>query len=119
MTNNFTKSQITCKCGCGYNDISMILMHMLQDMRNKYGKPIYITSGCRCRIHNASVGGKLNSAHLTGLAVDIAFANSQQLYILIELAIHAGFKRIGINFKSKFIHLDIDLNKPNPCIFNY
>ena len=36
------------------------------------GVPVVITSGTRCRRHNAAVGGVYNSLHLTGSAADIS-----------------------------------------------
>lgn len=34
------------------------------------GRPIHVTSWCRCSLHNAAVGGAPNSFHLRGWALD-------------------------------------------------
>ena len=81
---------------------------MLQVARDLYGKPIRITSGCRCIKHNRNVGGASNSAHLEGKAADIATPTGKDRYLIIESLMAAGFKRIGINFKQRFVHADID-----------
>lgn len=44
---------------------------ILQPIRNKYGKPIIVSSGYRCPKLNKAVGGASNSQHTLGEAVDI------------------------------------------------
>lgn len=70
---SFKKSEFKCPCGkCnGYgNGIATTLVKTLQDLRNKYGKPITISSGYRCPSHNKKSGGVSNSKHMEGLAAD-------------------------------------------------
>ena len=43
----------------------------LQPIRDKWGKPLTVNSGYRCKELNKAVGGVSNSSHLTGLAADI------------------------------------------------
>lgn len=45
----------------------------MDEIREQYGKPIYVNSWYRCKELNAEVGGAENSKHLTGLAVDIRY----------------------------------------------
>ena len=47
-----------------------LIVHCLQPLRDKIGKPIIITSGYRCDKVNKLVGGKINSQHKTGQAAD-------------------------------------------------
>ena len=119
LSKNFTSEEFACKCGCGYDTPNPELIRMLQAARDMYGKPIRITSGCRCIKHNRNVGGASNSAHLVGKAADIATPTGKDRYLIIESLMAAGFKRIGINFKQRFIHADIDDSKPHPTIFSY
>lgn len=119
LSKNFDSSEFACKCGCGYDTPNPELIRMLQVARDLYGKPIRITSGCRCIKHNRNVGGASNSAHLSGKAVDIATPTGESRYLIIESLMAAGFKRIGINFKQRFVHADIDDSKPHPTIFSY
>lgn len=44
---------------------------VLQPIRDKYGKPIIISSGYRCPKLNKAVGGSTTSQHKTGQAADI------------------------------------------------
>lgn len=44
----------------------------LEEVRTQLGDhPMHISSGCRCKLHNAAIGGEPNSYHLLGWAVDI------------------------------------------------
>jgi len=119
LSKNFDSSEFACKCGCGYDTPNPELIRMLQAARDLYGKPMRITSGCRCIKHNRNVGGTANSAHISGMAVDIATPTGESRYLIIESLMAAGFKRIGINFKQRFVHADIDDSKPHPTIFSY
>ena len=119
LSKNFDSSEFACKCGCGYDIPDPELIRMLQTARDLYGKPITITSGCRCIKHNAVSGGTPNSAHIQGKAADIATPTGADRYLLIKALLASGFHRIGINFKKSFIHADIDGTKPSPTIFSY
>ena len=53
------------------NNLQRLCQDILQPIRDRYGKPIIITSGYRCRALNKAVGGARNSDHLYGCAADI------------------------------------------------
>ena len=59
-------------------------------------------------------------AHATGKAIDIAVSGERALRV-IELALAAGVKRIGVNQKGahRFIHLDVCDEKTSPTIWSY
>lgn len=72
---NFSFSEVACKCGGRYSDCQRIWLRRsvfatLEKSRRHIGKPISVTSGCRCRNHNNAVGGAKESQHLYGLAID-------------------------------------------------
>lgn len=116
LSNNFYRYEFTCQCGCGFCNVDPKLISMLQEMRDQVG-PIYVNSGCRCKKHNKNEGGKSNSAHMVGKAVDIACSNSMQRCELLVAAFMAGFDRIGL--AKTFIHLDIDETKPPKVAWLY
>ena len=79
--------------------------------------PFIINSAYRSPEQNARVGGKPNSSHLRGLAVDIRANDSSTRYIVLNALIRVGFNRIGI--ASSFIHVDDDKEKANNVIWTY
>lgn len=119
ISEHFNKQQFECKCGCKLYNLSSKLLQMLQIARISSNVQYVINSGCRCIQHNKHVGGKSDSAHLTGMAADIHYNNGFQMYNILKGLYLAGFKRIGINLQQQFIHVDIDYTKPYPTIFKY
>jgi len=113
LSKNFQRAEFACGCGCGYDDISPKLVDKLQMLRDLVGKPIIVTSGCRCKLYNSHIGGVGNSPHLTGKASDI-YCDGIDIY---ELAGRADliFSRIGLYPDNHFIHVDIV--PPHPSKF--
>jgi zinc D-Ala-D-Ala carboxypeptidase len=106
---NFTKAEVTCKCGCGMLP-SHDLMAMLQMLRDRCGFPLIVTSAARCPTHNARVARTgFTGPHVIGLAVDLALSG-RRAFEVIGLAIELGFTGIGVKQKGpipgRFIHLD-------------
>lgn len=93
------------------------LVKMLDEARHIAGIPFKLNSTLRSPEQNKAVGGKPNSAHLRGLAVDIHAPTSAHKYKIVNSAIQVGFKRIG--FGSNFIHLDCDNTLPQEVIWEY
>jgi uncharacterized protein YcbK (DUF882 family) len=115
----FNRYDFKCKCGCGFNNIDTEFVDKLNEAREIAGVPFVITSGCRCRKHNAAVstcGDPLDSPHLKGVAADIAIQNSIVRYLVLTALVAVGFTRIGIG--RNFIHVDMDDNKPPKVIWN-
>lgn len=102
---NFKYSEIMCPCGCGkIRPINPKLSFLLQSLRNKIDKPIYIKSGLRCKIYNRKIKGYIYSPHIVGKAVDCR-AKSMDLITFAREAKNIGFSRIGL-YKN-FLHLDV------------
>jgi len=118
ITKNLTRDEVACKDGCGFATISPELAQGFQRTRDLAGVPIYITSGCRCAKRNKYVGGVVDSAHLTGQALDLHLKGTTY-FDMVKLAFYlgrAGFKRLGVS--DKFLHVDTDANKPE-CVYKY
>ena len=113
VSKNFDSWEFSCGCGCGYEDINPKLVDKLQMLRDLVGKPIVVTSGCRCKAYNKHIGGVYNSPHLLGLAADIYCKGID----IRELAGRADliFSRIGLYPDNHFIHVDIV--PPSPSKF--
>ena len=51
--------------------LKYICVNILEPVRARYGAPIKVTSGYRCKQLNDAIGGAANSQHCSGQAVDI------------------------------------------------
>lgn len=92
------------------------LVKMLDDARHLAGIPFFIISGYRTAEHNAEVGGVENSAHTSGLAVDLRARNSLEHFKITKALFDVGFKRISRKYPGH-IHCDIDESKPQNVLF--
>ncbi len=93
------------------DSIDSILVFALEKLEHEMKSELEFSSGYRCKACNAAAGGKKNSAHLRGMAVDILVDNSGERFWLLYNAFRLNFKRIGIS--RNFVHLDIDSDLPN------
>lgn len=59
------------------DNIIALVAAVLDPLREKYGKPIKVTSGFRCKKINKNVGGEMTSQHMLGEAADIVGYNSK------------------------------------------
>jgi len=108
LTENFSRFEFACHCGCGFDDVSLGLVDALQRLRDCVGRPVHVTSGCRCRNHNRNVGGAVNSYHLRGEAADVStkLLTPGELADLAEFTI-PEFENGGIGRYPGFVHLDV------------
>jgi uncharacterized protein YcbK (DUF882 family) len=118
---NYSEFDSPDELGSGKN-MSPKILEMLDLAREKYDKPIKITSGYRTKAYNQDLkkrGYKASSksSHLKGLAVDIACIDSKSRFELLDILLDVGFNRIGI--ASSFIHADIDTDKTCNVIWTY
>lgn len=106
LSKNFYRDEFTCNCGCGYADIDGVLVQQLQTARNIADIPFRILSGCRCLFHNRTVGGVESSVHLLGKAADIEALTARDQFVVLSALLQAGFTRIGLYKRRRFIHVD-------------
>lgn len=59
-------------------NLNKLVENVLDPLREKYGKPIMVSSGYRCEKLNKAVGGAAKSQHLTGKAADICVAGNKK-----------------------------------------
>lgn len=110
LTEHFSKKEFDCQCGCGTGKISMELVEKLEQARLDYGRGMRINSGIRCLEHNRKIGSKDTSSHIKCLAADVSCTNMEDRLKLVTILLKY-FTRLGIN--KKFIHVDVDSDKPN------
>lgn len=75
LTAHFARHEFQCDCtdACDGFPVEMdnTFMAKLEALRLALGRPVIVTSGVRCPVRNAEVGGIAASWHLTGRAADI------------------------------------------------
>lgn len=69
------------------NNLIELVKNILQPIRDKYGKAIYVTSGYRSPILNRKVKGVPTSYHVTGDAADITTHSKDENKKLFELIV--------------------------------
>lgn len=114
LTENFSKSEFDCKCGCVMpNDVLeniKELAYHLQRLRDKLDKPIKINSAYRCVNHNRKIGGAKRSQHVLGNAADIVVKDMKPIEVfnfVDKLQRLNMFKLGGLKAYNTFTHLDI------------
>lgn len=98
------------------NNISRLAREILQPLRDKFKKPIKITSGYRCPELNKAVNGSKTSQHLYGEAADIniGLADNRRLFELAQQMIKDGQIVVGqlINERNySWIHISLPNSK--------
>jgi uncharacterized protein YcbK (DUF882 family) len=105
ITPHFKRSELSCRCGCGLMNMPQYMLDWIERVRNHYGFPMKITSACRCADHNKTEGGKIDSPHLYGLAIDVKIFSSTLRAKLLKVAYSNNV--IGVGVSPGFIHLDM------------
>lgn len=122
MTPHFSAAELQCKCGCGLAQFQHGFLDHLELLRLAYGRPMQITSACRCAAHNAKVSPQapLRSLHIGNketrpghngaLAVDVALFGMDK-GDLFAVAWRQGW---SIGWNKNFLHLDrrVDIGMP-------
>lgn len=107
LQKNFRIREFQCKCGCNATLHDDRLSAYLQQIRDHFGKPVYITSGYRCAKHNVAIGGAVNSRHTKGQAADFYIKGVAPAEIA-RFAERIGVLGIGLYEGSdgNFVHID-------------
>lgn len=103
---HFTARELACRCrrhcdGEYWHDPGFL--DRLEALRAAMAAPLRLTSGRRCALHNADVGGAPLSRHKLAIAADIALAGHDPAQ-LARAARDAGFT--GLGFGRTFLHVD-------------
>ena len=91
-------------------NLGVLCREILQPLREKYGRPITVTSGFRSSALNKVVGGVSTSQHLKGEAADIICANNKELWNIAVRLVKEGKIIVGqlINEKNlSWIHISL------------
>lgn len=71
----------------------------LDEIRERWGRALIVSSGNRCADHNARVGGVDGSEHVQPggcLGADVACWTSRDRALLLDAVRHSGITRVGV-----------------------
>lgn len=105
----FTREEFACRCGnCGGfpEEPDRILVQLAERTRQHFGKPVLVSSGVRCAVHNAAVGGVSNSRHLLGKAMDFCVQGYAAQPVLAYLQQQPEL-RYAYAIDGSYVHMDI------------
>lgn len=120
LSRHFSREEFACECGCGFDTADIELVQVLEHVRLKYGKPVIITSGCRCVEHNEKVQKSANpnyfpysskSYHMQGRAADFVVEGVNPIEVYEWLNRSYPY-RYGLGMYSGWCHLDTRTDGP-------
>lgn len=106
----FKPEEFLCRCGCGLGAVGVSLLMVLDDVREYFGKPVIVVSGCRCKKHNATVGGAKASKHVLGIAADIKVRGVEPIEVYGYLT-EKYPNKFGIGLYKTWVHVDTRSSK--------
>lgn len=109
---HFKRSEFACKCGryCnGYpTEMKKGVLAVLDRTREHFDSPAVVSSGLRCKQHNANVGGVSNSRHLSGKAADFCVRGKSSGEVLAYVQ-NQPETRYAYAIDSSYVHVDSDI----------
>jgi uncharacterized protein YcbK (DUF882 family) len=103
-------------------NLKKLCNEVLQPIRDKYGKSIFINSGYRNPIVNRLVNGSSTSQHMKGEAADITVGSKEgnkKLFEMIVEMIENGEIKVGQLIDEKkysWIHISLPFSKTNQIL---
>lgn len=107
----FDREEFRCKCGGKYcsgfpAEPNRQLVEIADDVRKHFNAPATVSSGLRCKIHNANSGGVSNSRHMTGKAMDFSIKGLTAAQILAYVKTKPGI-RYSYDINGRYVHMDV------------
>ena len=111
LTENFSRKEFACQCGCGCDSVDYATLTILQVTRNAINSPIWVTSAHRCFSHNRSVGSNDQSQHPLARAVDTGYeTDSKKMEAYEFLTTH--HPEVSLGLYDWGIHIDTRTDGP-------
>lgn len=109
---HFKLGEFLCKCGKCQSDayINPKLITYLDELRKYFNRPVYITSGIRCKSYNDKlIGSSPDSAHLYGNAADIFIkgVNPKRIHSWWRKNVPSGYSYYGTKNMGNCCHVEI------------
>ncbi len=104
-TLHFRQGEFACSC-CEETGVVPHLLAVLELVRIKFNKPVFINSGYRCPQHNLEVGGVTNSQHVQYTAADIEVADISpaEVHAFLNVVFPNSY---GLGLYDTFVHVDV------------
>lgn len=102
-----------------HRNIQKLVSTIMQPIREKFGKPIIVSSGFRCSRLNQAVGGASNSDHIFGAACDFHTventkeANKKLFELILNMIDNKEIqcRQLIDEYNYKWIHISINHSK--------
>lgn len=97
----------------------MLVENILDPLRERYGRPIFVNSGYRCPALNKAVNGSKTSQHVYGLAADITAGSAVKNKVLFKLIqdLNLPFDQLIDEKNYRWIHVSFS-KKPRKQILH-
>jgi len=106
----FKRSEFACKCKkyCnGYPaEMDRTLITVAERVRKHFGAACTVSSGARCKQHNANVGGVANSRHMSGCAMDFRIAGKTSAQVLAYVKAQPEIA-YAYAINDYYVHMDV------------
>ena len=106
----FKKEEFRCKCGkyCdGFPAQPERKLLLLADrVRGHFASPMVVSSGVRCKTHNANVGGAAASRHMSGKAMDFTVRGKSAKDVLAFVQSQEDV-RYAYAIDDSYVHMDV------------
>lgn len=106
----FSRREFACKCGRYCNGFpvepNMLLIEQADIVREHFGTPVFVSSGVRCKQHNANVGGVSGSRHKSGKAMDFRVEGKSANTVLKYVKTLPNI-RYAYAIDGSYVHMDV------------
>lgn len=106
----FKKDEFRCKCGRFCDGFpaqpERKLLFLADRVRGHFGSPMIVSSGVRCKQHNANVGGASASRHMSGKAMDFTVKGKTASEVLAFVQTQKDV-RYSYAIDGSYVHMDI------------
>ena len=108
---HFTREEFRCHCTGRYCDgfpaqPERKLLALADRVRGHFGSPMIVSSGVRCKTHNANVGGAAASRHMSGKAMDFTVKGKTASEVLAFVHSQKDV-RYAYAIDGSYVHMDV------------
>ena len=107
----FEPEEFACKCGGRYcngapAEMDKTLLKVAVRMRKHFKAPVLVSSGLRCKQHNANEGGVANSDHMYGRAMDFRVVGKSAATVEAWVKLQPEIKYC-YRINSSYVHMNV------------